>query len=243
MSVPGDAERMSRIFGGATDTAAKERLFPGGTPLPPAMGVPDSNEQARDRFRRIAQGDGGGQVEAWQTGKTLSPETLAKAELFVRKFAALLQNGNITAALPTYNSPHLWSQPIDLSATASIPAAVNANWTTVISYTVQPGQLGRIDGYGVNVRDPAYTYDGSLLWRILRNGVGVPNLSNWGEQRGSVIQPRNTFIVLREGDLITFQVRRAVLAAAAQSVEMALTGWTWKPRNSFEGTKSGINVA
>jgi hypothetical protein len=146
----------------------------------------------------------------------------------------------ITASPPAHLKPIVWSQPVDLSAQVSVPAAVGA-YATAVTYTVPPGRWARIESYGVQVMDPAYTYNGSILWRFLKNGhqFGV-GLADWGIQRGSLSSPRKTFILLKEDDVLEFQVRRAVLAVGAQDVQMGLTGYTWVLRMNYEGTAASV---
>lgn len=153
-----------------------------------------------------------------------------------------LQTANITVSPPAHIRPIIWSQPVDLSARVSVPAAVG-NYVTAISFTAPPGRSVRISGYGVEVQDAAYTYDGSILWRLRKNGHPLDDgLSDWGEQRGSLQIPRKTFIILNEDDTVEFQVRRAVVAGAPQNVDMALVGWTWLLRNNYEGTASSVTA-
>jgi hypothetical protein len=168
----------------------------------------------------------------------------------MQQFAALIQNTNITTSLPAHNAPNLWSEPIDLSGQTVVPATVGVD-ITVLSYRVQPGRWARINGYGVDVSAPVgYGFDGSLLWTIKKNGIPVQTLGDWAEHRGSVIRPRETFVLLNGdngaanggGDSITFCVRRAVAAANPATVQMVLTGYTWRPRNNYEGTRASVSA-
>jgi len=153
-----------------------------------------------------------------------------------------VRRSNFTVSPPAHLQPIIWSNPIDLSARVSVPAAVGP-YATALSYTCPPGRYARISAYGVTVQDAAYTYDGSILWRLRVNGVQLgEGLSDWGIQRGSVIQPRITFIILREDDVLDLQVRRAVVAAGAQDVDHALLGWTWRLRNNYEGTAASVTA-
>jgi hypothetical protein len=95
----------------------------------------------------------------------------------------------------------------------------------------------------VNVLDPAYAYTGSILWRFRINGRPVGDgMSDWGIQRGTIFQPRDTFFLLNQEHMIEFQVRRAVIAGAAQDVDMSLQGWTWLLRNTYEGTDISVTA-
>lgn len=154
----------------------------------------------------------------------------------------------ITAAPPAHVRPTVWSNPIDLTATVSVPGAVSPTYTDVLTFQVPSGYGARIEQYGVDVQDPAYTYDGSLLWAFKKNGTLIDQgMSNWGEQRGSTQYPRKTVIILdcvgnNPGDILTFSVRRAVLAGAPQNVVMNFRGWTWRKRNSYEGTQGSTTA-
>lgn len=121
-----------------------------------------------------------------------------------------------------------------------LPAAVATQYTTVIRYKVPEGRWARISSYGVSVLDDTYTFDDSILWNIQVNGINVEYLSNWGDQRGTVQQPRETFILLKEGWTIEFQVKRAVAALAATPMVLALNGWAWRLRRNYDSTKASI---
>lgn len=212
------------------------RLF-GQSPQPPdgyRPGLTDRNEA-----RRIVEGKTGPEASPYPL---LNPQDTQRAELMMQRVVALIQNTNITASRPAYNDPHQWSTPVDLSADITVPAAVGA-YLPVLTYYAPPGRRIRITGYGVDVAG-AYTYDGSLLWRIKKNGANVETLADWGQHRGSVIQPRETFILLNgdDNDQITFEVRRAVAAMADSVVTNCLVGYTYRPRFNYEGTKAGITT-
>lgn len=152
-----------------------------------------------------------------------------------------IRRTNITVSPPAHVRPIVWSEPIDLSARVSVAAAVGA-YATAVTYTVPEGRGARISAYGVAVQDAAYTYNGSILWRIRKNGRPIDALSDWGEQRGSLVSMRSTVIVLDEEDRVEFQVRRAVGAGAPQDVDMSLQGWTWIKRMGYEGTASSVTA-
>jgi hypothetical protein len=205
--------------------------------------------EQRGNFRRIVQGDMPAGLQP-PNKPLLDEQDRARAALLIQQFAALIQNTNITASQPAHNEPNLWSTPVDLSGQIVVPAAAGP-YQPVLSYQAQPGRWVRVTGYGVDVISPAaYTYDGSLQWCIKKNGIYVETLGDWGEHRGSVIRPRETFILLNGddgqsnmgGDRITFEVRRAVAAVLPATVHMALTGYTWRPRNNYEGTRAGTTA-
>jgi hypothetical protein len=187
---------------------------------------------AADDFMRM------GGLQAAPGVPLLDAKELPRARTLARVLAQLIQNTNLTAALPAHVSPPLWSDPVDLVARTTVQAAVMTDYVPVLTYRVPSGRWARIISYGVNVLDPLYTYNGSLLWRIRVNGNNVQTLADWGEQRGSVTIPRATVITLREDWVITFDVKRAVAAALPQIVVMALNGWSWRYRFNYEGTKN-----
>jgi hypothetical protein len=201
-------------------------------PLPPLQrpGVEERLEAASVMMR-------GAQPQP--PGDVLDADELPRARTFARVLSQLIQNTQITAALPAHVQPPLWSDPVDLSATVSLPAAAGP-YQTVLTYQAPPGRWARIAGYGVDVQDPLFTYDGSILWRVRVNGNNVQTLADWGEHRGSIIQPRVTEIFLREDWQVQFEVRRAVAAALPTTIAMALTGWAWRLRHNYEGTKASI---
>lgn len=154
----------------------------------------------------------------------------------------LVKRANITSSPPAHQEPTVWSDPVDLTARVTVPAAVGA-YATALTFTCPPGRWARINLYGVSVQDAAYTYNGSILWRFRKNGVNIGDgMSDWGEQRGSIINPRPTFILLQEDDVLEFQVRRAVIALAPQDVDHSLQGWTWRLRNNYEGTAAAVTA-
>lgn len=210
--------------------------------------------QARGNFRKWQEGSDPSQgMPPGQTKPLVAGADKAKTAYLLSQLAALLQNTNITASPPAHIAPNLWSTPIDISATVIVPATV-APPIQVLSYKAQPGRWARISAYGLDVSVPSgYNYDGSLLWTISKNGSPVlaPQAS-FGEHRGSVIQPRSTFVLLwgdngsgqGGGDTITFSVQftgTGTLAVPA-TVSMALLGWTWRPRTNQEGTKASVGA-
>lgn len=212
----------------------------GNSPQPIAENRPGLDR--RQSFRTIAQS--GLVQQDRQQDSLLTPADTARAALILRQFSALLDNSRITTSRPAWDAPSLWSTPIDLSAQIVLPAAAGS-YIPAITFSVSPGRWARISGYGVDV-DGGFLYDGSILWRITKNGVNVETLADWAQHRGSVIQPRDTFILgdgnTAGGDTFQFEVRRAVTAGAPSTVNMALVGWTWRPRNNYEGTRSGMTA-
>jgi hypothetical protein len=132
---------------------------------------------------------------------------------------------------------------VDLSDSAVVPAAVQAQYVPVVEFTCPPGRWARIEQYGVNVLDPAYTYNDSILWAFRLQGRFLDQgMSNWGEQRGTMVFPRKTIIIVQEGQLLQFMVRRAVAAGGPQTVQMGFRGWTWRLRNNYEGTQASVTA-
>ena len=183
------------------------------------------------------------------TQKQLQPPTAGitqqdevRLRALARIFADEMQKTYITAALPAHNEPHWYSTPVDLSGRVNVAAAaapVNV-WQTITTYTVEPGRRAVIRQYGVDVLDPAYTYDGSLLWQVTVNGNAAPTLEAFAEHRGSIVNPRNTFILLKEGDIVALRVRREVAAVGAQDVDGVLVGWTFRPRRDYDGSLASV---
>jgi hypothetical protein len=167
-----------------------------------------------------------------------SPERTMAQEL-IRQVRQL----SITAAPPAHIRPTVWSDPVDKVVTTTVLAAVGP-YTSAVEFLVPPGRGCRIEQFGVSVQDAAYTYDGSILWAFRKNNSQYldQGLSDWGEQKGSIVFPRKTVIVLDEGDLIQMMVRRAVVAGAPQTVQMGFRGWTWRKRNNLTGTQSSVTA-
>ena len=166
----------------------------------------------------------------------------------IAKLANALRNTNITAGPPAHIKPTVWSNPVDKSDSFTLPLAITP-FTTVVSFRCPPGYWTRIESYGMNVRDPAYAYDGNIVWRLLKNGIPIPQgLENITQQRGSIVSQRPVNIILVEngpsgkGDLLEFQVSRIAAAAGAQEIEMAFSGWTWRLRNNYEGTQGSVTA-
>jgi hypothetical protein len=158
----------------------------------------------------------------------------------VQKMKSFFRDAAVTASRPAHVDPNYWSTPLDISSSISVPAALMAPglWTTITSFKVPNGSLARVQGYGVNVQDAAYTYNGSLIWRIQVDGNNVPNLFDFAQQRGSLVLPRQTFFVVPENKVISFQVRRNIVAGGAQTVEAGLFGWLWQPRNTYDNARN-----
>ena len=211
---------------------ALDRLLQRGTPetaraFPNGVSSAEA-DQRPDGFRAIAQGT--------------SPQPMtSQPDAVLGRMIQLLQNTNFTAAEPAFNRPHYYSDPIDLSVRYTVPAAMGA-YVAAITYNIPTGRAARISGYGFNVIDPTYTYDGSILFQIAKKGVPVPGLANIAEQRGTLVLPAETFILGAEvyADCFQFMVRRAVAAIASTQVDLLLRGWTWRPMREKEGPAIGI---
>jgi hypothetical protein len=152
---------------------------------------------------------------------------------------------NITAAPPAHIKPHIWSEPVDISAQVTMPGANPGAYQTVCTFTTPPGRWARIEHYGVNVVTPStYAYDGELLWAFKLNGRFLDQgMSDWGEQRGSMVFMRQTVILMNnEGVTLEFLIRRAVANAVPKVVQMAFRGWTYRLRNNYEGTQGSVTA-
>jgi len=116
--------------------------------------------------------------------------------------------------------------PWTLDGQASIPAAQSNDWTTLATVTLS-GYRGYLTAYGVTVRDAAYDFSGSLLFRIIANGAPMLDLSGqgyWSTQRGSVATPIPALIPIYANQLVSLECRRAVASAGATLVAMLATG-------------------
>ncbi len=220
-----------------TQSELDARLF-GPSPSDSPLTLPGT--EGRAEFRRIFEQEGPESADR-AAPDPISDQVRKEARIYARELLHLIRNTNITASLPAHSKPMLWSNPVDLSSTVVLPAAVSVDYTTVLTYKVPSGLYARFDGYGVDV-DGSFTYDGSILWQITVNGLMVPTLGGWGEHRGTIAIPRKTFIVVPQDQTIAFGVRRAVAAGGTNSVVMALKGWTWKLRKNFEGTKASVTA-
>lgn len=149
---------------------------------------------------------------------------------------------NITAGPPAHIRPSIWSTPVDKSASVVLGTAVTP-YTPIISYVVPKGYGLRIEQYSVNVLDPAFTYDGSILWAFTVGAAFLGDgMSNWGEQRGNMVFPSKTAIIAQQGQQVQFLMRRAVAAGAPQTVQMGFRGWVWRMRNNYEGTQMSVTA-
>ena len=172
----------------------------------------------------------------------LHPQQQAEIQGVIQALANFFYNTQMTAALPAHAMPTNWSNPVDRSGVVVVPAAANLNWTTICEYDVGPGRWMRITGYGVNVRESGYTYDGSLIWRVLVNGVPLPTLEGFGEQRGTLVSPRQIFALAQQDQKVALQVRRAVASVAPNTVEGCFTGYIWRLRNDYDGTRASVSA-
>ncbi len=165
-------------------------------------------------------------------------------QILARELVKEVRNVALTAAPPAHIKPHIWSEPVDQSHSVTIPGgAVATPYQTVCSFTTPPGRWARIEHYGVQVVDPAYTYNGELLWGFRLNGRFLDQgLTNWGEQRGSMVFMRQTVILMNNEDVtLDFMVKRAT-AGPDRLVQMAFRGWTYRLRNNYEGTQGSVTA-
>lgn len=170
-------------------------------------------------------------------GELTDPEK-RQSLMLTRSITWMLQNNNITSSQPAHNAPPYWSDPVEQSARVSIPAAVSPVYTQVLSYLVPKGRRFSLKGIGVNVDDPAYTYDGGLTWRLTIDNSPVNTYDNFSEQRGSIVFPRRMpDTIVEYNQKLIFSVRRNVAATGAQDVEMMFHGYIWRLINTFEGSK------
>ena len=231
--------RYDKLSGDLGEIMMQELLQGPGSALPTATGNPGNSRRGADVMGQMAP------VLARAPAQSPPIKDDPVFKEVVDELGTLLRDTAFTAAPPANVKPHFYSGAIDQSVTVSMPAAVQLPgvWTNGLTYTVPGGSYARISGYGVNVQDATYTYNGSLLWRILVNGRSYPSsdLSNWGLQRGSIVIPRKTVINAVEGDIITMDVRRDVLGTnGTQNVDMTFIGWTYKPRRLLDRSRGAI---
>ncbi len=217
------------------DGPSYDRLFKAPPEIKP-LDLP--GQRGREQFREIAEQNVPG---AMAGPPLLSREQEAIVNAIVDRIAKQARNTNFTASLPAYTTPMYWSNNIDESDTISLGAAVSP-FQTVLSYKAPPSRYGLVNAYGYDVQDPAFTYDGSILWRMMLNGQPVQSLVSFGEHRGSMVLPASTFIIVPMDQELQFQVRRATAAGGDQSIAMKFKGWDWLLRKNDEGTKAGITA-
>lgn len=222
-------DELNRRLTGASGDATQQTLS-----------LPGQNPATQRDLNRVLQGQPANSAVGMAPPSILSEQDQARCDYLVREFLRAIRNTNITASEPAHAMPMLWSTPIDLSARYTLAAAAGA-YNTVLTYTAPPGRWARISAYGVDV-DGSFTYDGSILWQIKLNGQPVQDLFDWGQHRGSLIQPSETFILVPQGQTVEFQVRRASAAGGTSDVDMVLKGWSWRLRDDYEGTKASVTA-
>lgn len=196
----------------------------------PRRGVDARNQQAADIF-------------AASPLRTAEPAPPVEDTAFMRAVDKMLRGTTIVAAQPAHNAPAYMSLPVDVSGRISLPLAASDQWTTIASYQLEPGLRAVINGYGLDVQDGAYTYNGDIVFRVTVNGVSPQTLSEFKEHRGAVVTPRQTVIILKNtGDVVAVQVRRAVAGAGAVNIDAALVGWTWHPTQSTENSQAAMAI-
>lgn len=217
-------------------TASKyDQLF---RPAPEAPPLELPGAKGRERSREIFEGLPPGSLAP---ATKLTPEQHALVDAVVEKLAKIARNTNFTMQLPAHSQPMYWSNNIDLSDTVVMADAVTP-WQTVLEYTAPDSRYGRIAQYGFDVTDPTYPYDGTLLWRITLNGVPVQSLVSFGEHRGSMVEPADTYIIVPQGQTVRFEISRTATGTGALTVAMKMKGWDWLLRNNNEGTKASVTA-
>lgn len=160
------------------------------------------------------------------------------------QLARMLRNTNITTADPAHISPTVWSDPIDLTTRVTLQAAADAPgvWHDGITFTTPPGRWTRWTAYGFDVIDPAFTYDGSIQWRFVVQNRPPPSLELIAQHRGSLLQPREIFLLAWQDWVTKFQYRRAVAAAGTTDIDLSIQGYTWRLRNDLDGTRASVTA-
>lgn len=167
------------------------------------------------------------------------------AKDLVAHLVAAARRMNLTVAPPAHIKPAVWSEPVDQSGQVVIAAGNPAAYQTVCQFTTPPGRWARIEHYGAAVISPStYNYGGSLLWGFRLNGRMLDmGMSDWGEQRGSMVFLRPTVIIMPQEQItLEFMVRRAQVTGVPLTVQMCFRGWTWRLRNNYEGTQGSVTA-
>lgn len=158
--------------------------------------------------------------------------------MLTRAITWMLQNNNITSSEPAHNQPPYWSDPVELSSRFSLAAAASPVFTNILEFQVPKGRRMSLKGIGVNVDDATYNYNGDILFRLSIDGRAVNTYEGYGEQRGSIVQPRRMpDVIIQFPQKLIFSIRRVVAAGSAQNVEMAFQGYIWRLINTYEGSK------
>ena len=122
------------------------------------------------------------------------------------------------------------ARPLTMEGRAQVPAALGAE--IVGARSQLDGWRGYILGYGVTVRGtPIYQYDfsGSLIFSLRVNDSPIMDntFGTWTLERGSVAQPISTMIPIPLNASISFSVRRAIVAAQADTVDFFAFGFMY----------------
>ena len=101
---------------------------------------------------------------------------------------------------------------------------INAGVTeaSIVSFTMPDGMKGvlKFVGHGAKTVD-AFSF---ATWRILKNGVAVPDFGSFTFQIGSISSPKPVTIRMNSGDTVDFRV---VTSAGIYEVYALLEGWYW----------------
>lgn len=176
-------------------------------------------------------------LDLYQGGQ---PRPVTQQSLLVDEVMRRIRRSQITAAPPANVRPTVWSMPIDLSTQVTVLAVVNPLYTVGLRFVVPKGYAARIEQYGLNFTNPAYTYNGTVLFGFRKNGQQMlgNGMSDWGEQRGSMVYPRKVAITLQANEVLEFMYRRALAPGPAYQVQMGFRGWMFPMRNTYLGTQA-----
>lgn len=119
------------------------------------------------------------------------------------------------------------AQYFDFPGVIATPALGTA--ATVLSFTVPSGWDGVIRKVSHNYTGPGFVQgSGDLVWTIRVGGAAVKNYNLITSEFGSPQQPRDTYIILRENQLVEYVVTvsaTAVVPVAGTFIVVFMAGW------------------
>lgn len=117
----------------------------------------------------------------------------------------------------------------DESGTLALPAAPSVD-TTVLTFNCPQGYDGVIKEYNLNFAGGGFVQgSGTIVWRILLDGIPIRNFSNITNEKGSPEQPRNIRGGIRffSGQTITIIVNHVSDNTLAGDVICGIGGWIY----------------
>lgn len=136
------------------------------------------------------------------------------------------------------------SIPIDVVASLSLNAS-SGSFQTIATYTCSPSNYAVIKRYGHEVQGANAATFNSINWQITVNGISYQNYGSFTIQRGTIINPRETFIfVTQKGATINFNAQNT--NTAAYTAIAGFSGWEFignqEPLNDYiQSLKNYLN--